>query len=367
MTHRFFLAGVPAALLAVLSLATTATGQGPSDRPTGAGAKPYSQARTVDGQPDISGYWTNSTYIPLQRPKGVTKEFYTPEEMAKMEQDAKAREDEQTVPGAANDVHYDDGQFGLARSQGTFASNLRTGLIVDPPDGRLPPQTEDAVKRNAAIAATRVVGTPPPGFSARDLTGGNLDSHRGIKIDTRCIMMAAVPPPLMTNSYLANYQIVQSPGYVTILVERLHDARIIPLDGRPFPSSKVRSWVGVSRGRWEGNTLVVETRNSNGRVQAAAQGIMAQQPFSGASEEMRITERFTRVAHNRIDYRFTVEDPRTWARSWTAAVPFERMEPQGPFFEHACHEGNYSITNMLTNARNAEKKAAEAAIKKGSN
>jgi hypothetical protein len=238
---------------------------------------------------------------------------------------------------------------------------------VDPPDGRIPPQTEEGKKRNAAIAASRKVGTPPPGFTLRDLTGGDLDSHRGIKIDTRCIMMAAVPPPLMSPGYLPNYQIIQSAGYVTILVERLHDARIIPLDGRPFPSGKVRSWVGISRGHWEGNTLVVETRNSNGRVQAAERGLMAGQPISGGSPDMTITERFTRVSPERIDYRFTVDDPKTWTKPFTAEVPFERMDPQGPFFEHACHEGNYSISIMLNNARLAEKKAAEAAAKKSSN
>ena len=118
----------------------------------GTPAKAYVPPKTVDGQPDISGFWTNSTYIPLQRPVGVTKEFYTPEEMDKLEVAAKAKEDEQTVPGTQQDVHYDDGQFGLARSQGTFARNLRTGLIVDPPDGRIPPQTEEGKQRNAAIA-----------------------------------------------------------------------------------------------------------------------------------------------------------------------------------------------------------------------
>jgi hypothetical protein len=352
------------AVLLTLSAAPVAA-QTPAGRTNAGAAKPHVAPKTADGQPDISGYWTNSTYIPLQRPKGVTKEFYTPEEMDKMEADAKAREEEQTVPGTAQDVHYDDGQFGLSRSQSTYARNLRTSLIVDPPDGRIPPQTEEAVRRNDAIVKARTVGTPPPGFTERDIRGGNLDSVQGIKIDTRCLMMAAVPPPLVSPGYLANYQIIQSPGYVTILVERLHDARIIPLDNRPFPDERVRSWVGVSRGRWEGNTLVVETRNSNGRVQAAAQGPMTGQTFSGASAEMKITERFTRISSDRIDYRFTVEDPRTWSRSWSAEVPFERMDPQGPIFEHACYEGNYSIANMLTNARVAERKAAEA--RKGSN
>ena len=142
MTRRFFICRVLAALLAVFSLATTlVAGQGPSAAKTnGTGAKPYTHARTPDGQPDLTGFWTNSTYVTLERPKGVTNEFYTPEEVAKMEKDAAAREDEQTVPGTQSDVHYDDGQFGLARSQSTYAKNLRTSLIVDPPDGRIPPR-----------------------------------------------------------------------------------------------------------------------------------------------------------------------------------------------------------------------------------
>ena len=171
-------------------------------------------------------------------------------------------------------------------------------------------------------------------------------------------------PPIFNPGYLSNYQIIQSPGFVTILSERLFDARIIPLDARPFPPSKVRSWRGISRGHWEGNTLVVETRNSNGRAQEVGRGIGS---LVGATQDLRVTERFTRLDANTMEYRFTLEDEKTWARPWTAEFPFVKMDPEGPFIEFACHEGNRSIANMLAGARHEEKIAAEAAAKKRSN
>jgi hypothetical protein len=339
------LIGISAAAIAVCSLATgPVAAQAPK-----AATKAYVQPKTPDGQPDISGFWTNATYVPLERPKGVTKEFYTPEEMAKIERDAAVREAELAEPGTQRDVHYSNAQFGLQFSQGTFASNLRTGLIVDPPDGRIPPQIPEAVQRNAAIAAAR---------KARADLGV---SHLDLPLAARCLTTTADGPPHIGNNDLSNYQFIQSPGYVTILVERGRTARIIPLDGRPFPSSKLRNWFGSSRGHWEGNTLVVETRNSNGRVQASSQ-----LQIKGGSEDIRVIERFTRVSADRIDYRFTVDDPKTWARSFSAEGPFERLEPQGPIFEYACHEGNLGMMGILSGAR-ADEKAAEEARKKRSN
>jgi hypothetical protein len=339
------LMGISAAAIAVCSLAAgPVAAQAPKAAP-----KAYVQPKTPDGQPDISGFWTNATYVPLERPKGVTKEFYTPEEMAKIERDAAVREAELAEPGTQRDVHYSNAQFGLQFSQGTFASNLRTGLIVDPPDGRIPPQIPEAVQRNAAIAAAR---------KARADLGV---SHLDLPLAARCLTTTADGPPHIGNNDLSNYQFIQSPGYVTILVERGRTARIIPLDGRPFPSSKLRNWFGSSRGHWEGNTLVVETRNSNGRVQASSQ-----LQIKGGSEDIRVIERFTRVSADRIDYRFTVDDPKTWARSFSAEGPFERLEPQGPIFEYACHEGNLGMMGILSGAR-ADEKAAEEARKKRSN
>ena len=304
-------------------------------------AKAYTPPKTPDGQPDLQGFWTNSTYVPLERAQGVTKEFYTPDEAQAAIKAAADREAEQTEPGTTADVHYDFSQFGLDRSQSKFTSSLRTSLIVDPPDGKIPPVNAQGQKRASERAA------------ARKSAGGPYDSVQNMPIGSRCIIMGGSGPPMMNAGYNANYQIVQAPGYVMILTEMIHDARIIPLDNRSQASQGVRQWTGLSRGRWEGNTLVVETTNFNGK-----------NPFRGASENLKVTERFTRVADDAIDYKFTVEDPTTWDKAWTAEAPLAKTE--GPIFEFACHETNYGISNILAGARAEEKQKAEQA-KKGSN
>jgi hypothetical protein len=321
-------------------------GQAPSSAPKAAPAAKAPVAKkwtikTPDGQPDLQGFWTNSTYTPLQRPNGVTKEFYTKEEEARIEKQAAAREEEQTTPGTVADVHYDFTQFGLDRSQSTVVSNLRTSLIIDPAEGKLPPVTAEGQKRQADRAAER-----------RRL-GPTTDAVQNMPIGTRCIIMAGSGPPMMNAGYNSTYQIVQGAGYVMILTEMIHDVRIIPLDGRPQPPPNVRQWIGSSRGHWEGDTLVVETSNFNGK-----------NAFQNSSEDLRVTERFTRLDGETIDYKFTVEDEKTWARPWTATLPLRKTV--GPIFEHGCHEGNYGVANTLAGARAEDKRAAEAAAKKGS-
>jgi hypothetical protein len=302
----------------------------------GQGAEPgYKAPRTPDGQPDLQGFWSNQTYTPLERRDGVTKAFYTPEEVAAIEGRAADREQSQTEPGTVPDVHYDFTQFGLDRSQAARAQNLRTSLIVDPPDGRLPPVNAEGQRRAAEVAA------------AQQRLGGRWDSAEANQLDDRCIIMAGMGPPMLNTGYNSNYQIVQSPGHVMILAEMIHDARIIPLDNRDAPAGRVRQWIGLSRGRWEGETLVVETTNFN-----------AKNPFRGSSTSMNVTERFTRTAEDVIDYQFTVEDPETWDRAWTAVMPMQRT--RGPLFEFACHEGNYGLLNTLVGARLEEREAAEA-------
>ena len=339
MNHRFLVIAV------ALLVTVPAAGQVPSTKEKAAPAvktapavRKWTPTRTPDGQPDLQGFWTNSTYTPLERPKNVSKEFYTEQEAAEVEKKAAEEESEQTEPGTIADVHYDFTQFGLDRSQSPHAANLRTSMIVDPADGRLPPLTPEGEKRAAerAAEAKRV---------------GRWDSAQSNDLDDRCMIFAGAGPPMLPQGYNSNYQIVQAPGYVMILFEQDHDVRIISLDKRPPISRDIRQWTGDSRGRWDGDTLVVETTNLNGK-----------NPLRGSSENMRVTERFTRVDADTISYKFTVDDESTWAKPWTAELPMKKTI--GPLFEHACHEGNYGLLNTLVGARAEEKRAAEEAKKK---
>jgi hypothetical protein len=307
----------------------------------GAQTSGYKAPRTPDGQPDLQGFWTNTTYTPLQRPKEMTKEFYTREEALEILKTAAALESEQTEPGTIPDVHYDFTQFGLDRNQGGLALNLRTSLIFDPANGQLPSMTEEGQRRNAARA------------EARKRMGGPTDAAQNQSLSVRCILMDRAGPPMLPGAYNNNYQIIQGTGYVMILVEMIHEPRIIPLDGRPHLPPHVRSLTGNSIGRWEGETLVVETTNFTDKT-----------AFQGSSENMRLTERFTRVAEDRIDYKFTIDDPATWTRPWSAELPMQKTI--GPIFEHACHEGNHGLANTLAGARLEDKKRAEAAAGKSS-
>jgi hypothetical protein len=345
MNHRFlFLVSglvVPAAVTWLSTMPVAGQARSAGATTSGNSVKAYTAPRTPDGHPDLQGIWTNTTITPLERPKNVTKEFFTREEALEAAKRAAMEEAEQTEPGTVADVHYDFTQFGLDRSQGAMALNLRTSLIVDPPDGRLPPLSAEGERRAAARAA------------ARKSRGGPHDAVQNEPLGARCILMDRNGPPMLGGAYNNGYQIMQAPGYVMILTEMLHDVRIIPLDGRPHLPSNVRQWTGSYRGHWEGQTLVVETTNLTDKF-----------AFQGASENMRLTERFTRVAEDTIRYQFRVEDPATWTKPWSAEVLWKK--DIGPLFEHACHEGNYGLYNTLAGARVEEKRAAEEAAKKKS-
>ena len=348
MRHRslasFGVLSIAAAMMMVATVAGQAPAPAPAKPAAPAAAKKYTAPRTPDGQPDLQGYWTNSTYVPLERPDKVTKAYYSEQEFAELVKNAAVREAEQTEPGTIADVHYDFTQFGLDRSQSAFVkSDLRTSMIVDPPSGKMPPLSTEGQKRAADRAAER------------RRMGATTDAVQNMPVGTRCLIMAGSGPPMMNAGYNSNYQIVQGQGYVMILVEMIHDARIIPIDGKQaaLPEA-MRQWMGDSRGHWDGDTLVIETTNLNGK-----------NPFRGSSDKMKVTERLWRADANTLGYRFTIDDPATWTASWTAEAPMTKSV--GPIFEHACHEGNYGVRNTLAGARREDKEAAAAAAKKTSN
>jgi hypothetical protein len=338
-----------------------------------ASAKPWT-GKTPEGVPDLTGYWTNNSYTPLQRDANLNKEFFTKEELVADEKRRAAQQEEQTVPGTTGDVHYDFTQFALDRSQTRLSGNLRTSIIVDPPDGRLPPRVgADAGAagprggggRGAGGAGGAGGGGRGAGAAAAPAAGGrgagggggtpNYASVNDISIGSRCIWTSSAAPILMPPGYNPAYQIMQGPGVVLILIENQHEVRVIPTDNRPHAPSAVKAWLGDSTGHWEGNTLVVETMNYNPRTLTGT--------FQGTSPELRVIERFTRLSEDQFKYEFTIDDPKTWTKPWKGEMPFVKIG--GPIFEHACHEGNFGIYNTLNAMRLEEKKAAEAAKQQG--
>lgn len=293
----------------------------------------WTPPRTPDGQPDLQGFWTNSTLTPLERPADLAgKEFFTPEEAAAFEKraleqgnsDRRNTNAELDITGSYNNFWRDRGT--------KIVPTRRTSLIVDPADGRIPALTPEAQKKVAERAEYR---RQHPADGPEDLN-----------LNVRCIVWPTSGPPMLPAGYNNYYQILQIPGYVIILVEMIHDVRIIPLDGRPHLPQNVHQWLGDSRGRWEGNTLVVETTNFTNKTN-----------FRGSGERLHVMERFTRVDADTIRYQFTVNDPATFTRPWTAELYMARSA--GAIYEYACHEGNYAMEGILAGARAEEKKSSK--------
>jgi hypothetical protein len=241
MSYRFItslgVAALTVAIVVALLAPLPAAAQAPkaaAAAPKAAAAKTWTVSRTPDGQPDLQGYWTNNSYTPLERPNGVTKEIYTKEEAVEAAKKAAEREAAQTEPGTVADVHYDFTQFGLDRSQTRLTNNLRTSIIVEPANGKMPPVTPEGQKRAAERAADRRA------------QGAQYDKVQNIVLGSRCVY-SNPGPPMLPPGYNPAYQIVQSPGYVTILIEMLHETRVIPLNNSPHPPSTVRSWLGDSK------------------------------------------------------------------------------------------------------------------------
>jgi hypothetical protein len=349
MSHRFFIAtGVVALVIAVALVAPgnvagqTESATKAAAAKTAASAKPWTPPRTPDGQPDLQGVWDYRTITPLERPKELgTKAFFTEEEAAKYEKTENQRQNRDLIDPEQGGLFYPKGgvvpynEFWYDRGN-KVAGTKRTSLIVDPPDGRLPAWTPEGQKKaDLRVAAERndQLGHPAA------------DSWEDRPLQERCLVGLNAGPPMVPGAYNNDVQLLQTPGYVVILNEMVHSARIVPLDGRPHGS--VRQWRGDSVGHWEGNTLVVDTTN-----------FRRETSLPGSSANTHLIERFTRTDANTLLYEFTMDDPTMWTRPWTAVVPMSKSDD--PIYEYACHEGNYAMSGILAGARAADKAAAEA-------
>jgi hypothetical protein len=299
----------------------------------------WTPARTPWGDPDLQGVWNDATSTPLQRPDGrASKDVLTEDEAGEFEQElAHGLSRDRRDGGAQVDVNRAYNEHWMDARRLKITSDRRTSLIVDPPDGRIPPQVPLSPERQKARAVAA-------SWNTRFMAG--MPSHpEELSLPIRCIIRTDRPPYLPT-IYNNNFQIFQSPGQVVIAPEMIHSARVIPVDGRPHVGPKLQQWLGDSRGRWEGTTLVVETTNYR-----TDPGVM----YLGANPETyRITERFSRVAADTINYEFTISDPETWTKPWTAVIPWTKVDPQEQMYEYACHEDNFDVVHLLTGARRRE-------------
>lgn len=286
--------------------------------------------RTADGKPDLQGVWTNATITPFERPLAQAgKAVLTPEEAAEAEKRAAAnRTDAAPAAGVGtyNQVWFDSGTKVLSTRQAS--------LVVDPPDGRVPVQPWAEAKRDYDLAHVS-------------------DSYEYMSVWDRCITRG-VPAGMFPAGYNNAYQIMQIPGYVVILHEMIHEARIIPTDGRAHLPESVRTWNGDSVGRWEGNTLVIDTTNFNGLGWIATSAATGRIKGIPQSQKLHLVERFTRVNADTIQYEVTIADPEVYTRPWKVASPLSR-ETDYQLYEYACQEGNFAVGNILSGGRAAEK------------
>ena len=310
---------------------------------SGAASKHATVPHTPDGHPSLEGVWTNVTLTPLERPDAFAGKLSVSDAEAaayeKSEADDLKSEDGKSTgklidsagsagTGGYNVLFIDRGSE-LARVDG----RKRTSLIIDPPDGKVPALTEQA----------------------KQMPGMNFERYDSIKdrpLSERCILGfgSISGPPMLPVLYNNNYQIVESPGYILIMIEMIHDVRVIPMDGRPHLPANVRLWMGDPRGHWEGDTLVVDSTNFTTKTH-----------FRGADENLHLIEKFKQTDAETILYQFTVDDPTAFSKPWTAEIPLHRSA--GPMYEFACHEGNVALPNMLRIARQAEQSQAPRSSK----
>ena len=339
-----------AALLAVLAI-DSARLHGQNARPA-ANRPAYSPPRTADGHPDLQGMWDVATITPVERPKGLPAAL-TDEQARQQEGQETARvagaarpsnPDRNAPPVGANVGTYNN--FWIERGSSVIVVNgeRRSSIIVDPPDGRVPSLTEEAQGRSARRRGTAVL---PTSDALESTTVGDYDGPELRPLAERCLIgfgSTSGPPTLPNYGYNNLKQIVQTKDHVMILNEMVHDVRIIRLNDQHPPAS-IRNWFGDSVGRWEGDTLIVETTNFNDKTR-----------FRGSSEQLKVTERFTRVGPDTILYRFTIEDPATWVRPWSGEYPW--VATAATLHEYACHESNYALEGILKGARLLENEAS---------
>ncbi len=302
--------------------------------------------RTPWGDPDLGGVWDYWTFTPLERPEDLAdRDTLTVEEAAAVAQEA-------NEAALARDLAAPPGDPG-AYSQAVWTDRARptaltqTALIVDPSDGRIPPLTDEAEAREAE----RLAGD---GLPVRIRVGGfGMAGPEERGLAERCLLGFSTGPPLLPGGYNNNVQIFQTPNAVALLIEMNHDVRFVPLDGRPELTDGIRQWMGSSRGRWEGNTLVIETRNFTDQTASFSLTSLA----LGSAEGLRLEERFTRVDGDTLLYEFTVDDPASFTRSFSGRLPMNRSDL--PLYEYACHEGNYGMENLLRGARVEEREATQ--------
>jgi hypothetical protein len=301
--------------------------------------------RTREGRPDLHGTWSYATLTTLERPaEFANRPFLTDTEAAAFEKKTLTVQDRDRRDGEGPAGRGPDGRTDVDRAYGQAwweygsktVGTRRTSLVVDPPDGKIPALT--------AAGELRALDKRGLWTANGDYEGGargaGLDSHLDRPLQERCLGWTVTGPPMIPGAYNNNLEIFQTPEHVVIVNEMVHEHRIVPLDARPQLASSIRLWMGSSRARWDGDTLVVATGNFRPMV------------FRSASEKFALTERFTRVDAATLMYEFTVDDPLTWTRPWTVQFPMTRTNE--PVFEYACHEGNYSLPNILKGARKAE-------------
>ena len=350
MKYRYGMLG--SVLVIGVLMATPAFSQSQAPAETNEDAS-WEMPRLASGHPDLQGYWTTQTFTPMERPDYLGDQaFYTEEEWAELQAQltvdgadplarhvigiADADERDRVLNQTHRDetyVHYDNAIW-LATRVPKGLSTRRTSLVTDPPNGKIPPRNAQAQARADARRAARG-------------ERGVFDGHELRPLSERCIYYGYNGPPLQNPSYNDIHQIFQTPDHIVIFTEQNNNPpRIIPLDGRPHISDEIRQYPGDSRGRWDGDTLVIETSHFNDKS-----------AWQGSSRGLKVIERFTRTGDDSIDFEFTVEDPATWDQSWSAEIPM--MSTEGPMYEYACHEGNHDIRHILEVYRNIEQQEAE--------